>query len=340
MGWLRGLSFDATYIFGILGIALVSGWFVINNPNLFPVVFVLNGWLLGYHHVVSTYTRLTFDSDSFSQHKFLVLALPLIVLTAVVMAWAVFGSWVLTTAYLYWQWWHYTRQSYGVSRIYSRKASLQLNDKLTKATIYAIPVWGILYRSYQTPDKYLFAEVKVLPIPLWLVVAAGVFAVAVTVSWLWQQFKAYTEGRLAVAHTLYMCSHLAVFGVGYLLISEINHGWLVLNIWHNCQYILTVWIFNNNRFKNQIDIRHRFLSYLSRRRNIASYFAVCLLISTVFYSTLAASLAWVSPSLALVTTLPLFAVVYQAINFHHYVVDTVIWKVRKKSLRENLGIAN
>jgi hypothetical protein len=55
---------------------------------------------------------------------------------------------------------------------------------------------------------------------------------------------------------------------------------------------------------------------------------------------IAATLNWISPSLALITTLPLFAVVYQGINFHHYVVDAVIWKVRKKSLRENLGIAN
>jgi len=114
-GWLRGLSFDTTYILGILGVALVSGWFVIGKPDLFPAVFVLNGWLLGYHHVVSTFTRLTFDRESFNEQRFLIVWLPLIVLAGVVLAWAIFGSWVLTTAYLYWQWWHYTRQSYGVS---------------------------------------------------------------------------------------------------------------------------------------------------------------------------------------------------------------------------------
>jgi hypothetical protein len=340
VGWLRGFSFDSIYIFGILGAALISGWFVIDNPRLFPAVFVVNGWLLGYHHVVSTFTRLTFDKESFSEHRFLIVWMPLIVLAGVVAAWAIFGSWVLTTAYLYWQWWHYTRQSYGVSRIYIRKAGLPLNDTLTKLTVYAVPVWGILYRSYQSPGEYLFTEVKVLPVPFWLVSAAGAFALIVTASWIWQQLKDYSEGRLPLAHTLYMCSHLTVFGAGYLLISDINHGWLVLNIWHNCQYILTVWMFNNNRFKNQIDTRHRFLSYLSQRKNIAIYFAVCLAISTVFYSTLATTLGWISPSLAVVTALPLFAVVYQAINFHHYVVDAVIWKVRKKSLRQNLGIAN
>ena len=37
-------------------------------------------------------------------------------------------------------------------------------------------------------------------------------------------------------------------------------------------------------------------------------------------------------------TLPLFLVAYQTINFHHYLVDGLIWKVRKKKLRSNLGL--
>ena len=31
-------------------------------------------------------------------------------------------------------------------------------------------------------------------------------------------------------------------------------------------------------------------------------------------------------------------IIYQAINFHHYVVDGIIWKVRKPKLRDRLGI--
>ena len=65
--------------------------------------------------------------------------------------------------------------------------------------------------------------------------------------------------------TLYMCSHIKIFGFGYLQIDDINHGWLVLNVWHYAQYILTVWLFNNNRFKDGIHPKHRFLSYLSQQ---------------------------------------------------------------------------
>src|SRR5688572_27445063 len=92
-GLLRGTKFDVTYVAGIACLALLSGLFVSSNPKLFPAVFVLNGWLLGYHHVVSTFTRLTFDRDSFNQHRFLITQLPIIVLFAVALACVFFGKW-------------------------------------------------------------------------------------------------------------------------------------------------------------------------------------------------------------------------------------------------------
>lgn len=335
-GLLRGVGFDLTYIAGIGSLALLMGWVVTANPNLFPAIFVLNGWLLGYHHVVSTFTRLTFDRDSLAQHRFLITKLPIFVLTAVLVLCVFFGAWILTTVYLYWQWWHYTRQSYGIARLYQRKAGLE-NDLLSKLVIYALPAWGILHRSYQQPDTFLFAQLKVIPVPLWLVVAAGVFTFAVLAWWVASTIQSWFTDGVPTAHTLYVCAHLTVFGVGYLAIDNINHGWLVLNIWHNCQYILTVWMFNQNRFKNGIDERHRFLSYLSQRKNLPIYLGVCLLISTFVYSSLSYSLTWITAVTA--TSLPLFAIVFQAINFHHYVVDAVIWKVRRKPIRENFGIA-
>src|SRR4051812_27888933 len=193
--------------------AVLTGAIVITNPKLFPLVFFLNAWLLGYHHVISTFTRLTFDRDSFNQHRFLITWLPLIVLSGVVASCLLFGGWILTTIYLYWQWWHYTRQSYGVSRIYQRKAGLN-NDLLSKSIIYALPIWGILHRSFQAPEQFLFTDVKVLPVPLWLVTAAGLATSVVVVYWFARTLKLLVLGTLPVAHTLYVCSHLLIFGVG------------------------------------------------------------------------------------------------------------------------------
>jgi hypothetical protein len=161
---LRGVGFDLTYIAGIGSLALLMGWAVTTNPQLFLLIFLLNGWSLGYHHVVSTFTRLSFDRDSFGERRFLITKLPLIVLAGVLALGALFGAWILSTVYLYWQWWHYTRQSYGISRIYQRKAGLP-NDLLSKLIIYALPLWGILHRSYQRPSTFLFVELKVIPVP-------------------------------------------------------------------------------------------------------------------------------------------------------------------------------
>ena len=95
-------------------------------------------------------------------------------------------------------------------------------------------------------------------------------------------------------------------------------------------------MFNNNRFKGKVDSKHRFLSYLSQNSRVATYLAVCLLLSTLIYATLQYSLGWIAVITA--TSLPLFAIVFQAINFHHYVVDAMIWKVRRTPIRQNLGI--
>ena len=335
-GWLRGWTFDSVYILGTASVALACGSLVISSPNLFLPMFILNGWLLGYHHVVSTYTRLTFDREGFQQHKFLILFLPLIVLACVIALCAMFGAWILATTYLYWQWWHYTRQSYGVARIYARKASL-MYDRLTTWMIYSVPLTGILYRSYQAPREFLFTEIRVLPVPFWLVVAAGALSAGLVGLWLAQQLRLWWQGELAVAHTAYIISHLTCFTAGYILIRDINFGWLVMNVWHNSQYILTVWMFNNNRFRETTS-KPALLSYLSQRRNISLYFGFSLLVSTIFYGALSYSLSLVQTSYAAAAALPLFAVFYQAINFHHYIVDAVIWKVRKKSLRQNFGI--
>jgi len=330
---LRGAGFDLTYTAGLGTLALSTGWIVTTNPQLFPTVFVINVWVLGYHHVISTFTRLSVDDNS-GQNRFLITKLPIIVMAGVLVLCLSFGAWILTTVYLYWQWWHYTRQSYGISRLYQRKADLD-NDLLSKLVIYALPTWGILHRSYQRPGTFLFAEVKVIPVPLWLVVAAGLVTIGVLGWWVAHTAHSWITGKLPVAHTVYLSVHLIVFGVGYLAIDNINHGWLVLNVWHNCQYILTVWMFNQNRFKAGIDENHRYLSYLSQRNNLPLYLGVCLLISTVIYSTLSYSLEWIS--LVTATSLPLFAIVFQAINFHHYLVDAVIWKVRRNHVQQHLG---
>lgn len=331
-GWIRDRWFDGGFVLGTALLGLLSAAAVVAEPSLFYPILMADLWLLGYHHVVASYTRLFFDRESFRQHRFLVMGLPFVVFAGVVVAGAGIGLWVLATTYFYWQWFHYARQSWGVAQIYRRQAPVapRDNDILLKVTFYAVPLWGILHRSHQDPGTFLGIELRVLPVEGWMVNAVAAVMVLALGWWVVQRVIDLWRGTLAVAYTLYMTSHFGMFAAGYVLFDSIDVGWLAVNIWHNAQYLVVVWLYNNNRFKQGVDGKARFLSFISQSRNVWLYLAVCAGISTAMYLLLENTLALLIAPI----------VIYQTINFHHYIVDSIIWKVRNKTTRERLGVTN
>jgi len=335
-GWSRNAQFDNTFIGGVALIALLSGLAVIVRPSLFWLVLLADLWLLGYHHVVATFTRLAFDRNSLREYRFFVFALPVIVFSVTfAAAWTV-GIWVIATVYLYWQWFHYTRQSWGISQVYRAKSGGRIKDSaiFSQLCFYLVPAWGILYRSWQAPDTFLFVELQVIPIPELLVDLVGIAATASMIVWCYTRIRAWREGQLPLAHTYYMLSHFLIFLVGYRIIDDITVGWLVINVWHNAQYVLFVWLFNVNKFKAGVEPKAPFLSTICQPQNFIRYFFVCIGISTLIYLSTSVVLS----QFELVAGLPLAVIFYQAVNFHHYIVDSRIWKVRKKTMRKTLEL--
>jgi len=119
-----------------------------------------------------------------------------------------------------------------------------------------------------------------------------------------------------------------------LIIEDITNGWLVINIWHNAQYILFVWLFNTNRYRGGVDSKAHFLSTISQPQNIFRYLFFCFAVGTLVYL----SIMYVTAAY-LVAGLPLAILFCQAVNFHHYIVDSQIWKVRKKPMQATMGVS-
>lgn len=333
--WIRSERFDLGFIFGLVALAAFTGTVVLTYPPLFYPVLLLDLWFLGYHHVISTYTRICFDRKSFRENGYLLYAyLPIVAAVTLCVA-AIFGIWVVVSVYFYWQWWHYTRQSWGVSRTYRSKDRDKLYEApwLDQAIFYSVPVLGILGRSAEQQPTFIGFELFSLPVPEAVVWIARAAAALLLATWAWRRLIAWREGRLAKVHTLYMISHFAIFSLGYILIADITVGWLVINIWHNAQYILFVWMFNNRRFKDGIDPEARFLSYISQPGRLWIYLLACIGITGVLYLGMLGTMQWLFAA-----SLAGTVVLYQILNFHHYVVDTLIWKVRKPQFRETLGI--
>lgn len=334
LGWVRSAAFDTTLILGVLAIALATGAALYVNPAWFPLLLFVDLWVLAFHHVIATFTRLTFDTESLRRHAFLVFGAPPIVGAAVLGAYFVLGTEAIMTLYFYWQWFHYTRQSYGVERLYFRKSGATEGARLNAWMLYAFGIWGVANRSAQA-GPFFGADLYWLPTSPFVVQIIGAAAVALALAWGLERIKEYRQGQLALGHTLFMASHVVVFVVGYLVIADVTNGWLVLNVWHNAQYLLIVWLFNTNRFKAGVDPQHRFLSTICQPQFAALYVAVCLGLAVLVYLPIELALKPL-----IVAGVPVVLIVSQTINFHHYLADGFIWKLRKQPIRAHFGLAS
>jgi hypothetical protein len=165
------------------------------------------------------------------------------------------------------------------------------------------------------------------------VLAAATASALLTGYWVVRRVQAWIAGRLSATHTLYMLTHFLVFGTFYILVDDVTYGWLGINIWHNAQYILFVWLYNTRRFKDGVDPNARLLSYISQPNRLWLYLLTCLAITGLVYVGILGTLRTV-----LISSLTGTVVLYQIVNFHHYVVDATIWKVRKPPMRKTLGL--
>ena len=119
-------------------------------------------------------------------------------------------------------------------------------------------------------------------------------------------------------------SHVAITVISYIVVTDVTRGWLFINIWHNAQYVMIVWMHNNNRFHQGVDPRHRFLSTISQRRHAPAYFLVCIGLATVLYLAVQQGLSLLANQMISASL-----VGYMIINFHHYIVDAIIWRRRR-----------
>ena len=329
--YIKSRAFDVTLLVAPIGAGLAAALVVTTDPRLYPFLLVADLWLLGYHHVVATYTRLAFDTTSLRRNRFLALDL-LVIMTLATLALAMTaGAWVVASAFLYLQWFHYMRQGYGIARMYYRATpggqTPGSRDLAADFVIYLVPIYGIAARSASMGDKFLGLPVKTLVLPDTIVFLLGVAAAAAVIAWLVKTMRAAIADTLNLEYTGFVASHITIFLVAYIFVNDVNTGWLAINVWHNLQYVLVVWMSNAKRYAAGVDPSARFLSRLSQPGRVMMYFACCLAITTIVYAAIDRFTV-----LVLGGGMAITIGIYMGINFHHYIVDALIWKRRKAPL--------
>lgn len=325
-GWLRGRDFDLWLICGLTFGALAAGVAIAFQPLMLGPILLIDTWLLGYPHVAATFMRMAPDSIGFRTHRFLIFGLPVIVVAGTAALALGFGIALIATIYFYWQWYHTLRQSWGVAQLYRRRSTVPVreNPVFAEGLFALVALWGLLHRLTTAPDHFIYPTLplSVPHVPVWFADGVGALAVAGLVWWAFQRLRDYLAGELPLAHTLFSASHYLIFIVGYVVMDDIAGGWLVTNLWHTAQYLMLVWLFNENA-KAKASGTGWFFRATGRNRAL-SYFLLCALAALPVYYAINSMFAWGAAGV--------FAAVIanQTLNFHHFITDAVIWRSRRK----------
>ena len=314
--YFHSASFDTVFIATVFVIALLMGAIASISPAALLAVLSVNIWCIANPHVVATYTRMNIDNNAFQKHWFLIFIVPFIVLVALTITTLAYEISGLFTLYLFAQTYHVTRQSYGIARTYRRVAQCPLGrDVLAELLIYVFPLWGLLHWCSQGATSFLYYPVSLPVVSPLLVNAVGGVALSLSAYWVMRQCRLAAIDDSNKSHDWFVASHIGIFTVAYLLVDDITLGWLIVNIWHNIQYLLFVW------WKNSKSVGFQFGNYeLSVKRGL-QYLALCAVVGALLY----ALFDWIGQQF-LWLGLPTVLIIHFTMNFHHYWVDAVIWK--------------
>ena len=105
--------------------------------------------------------------------------------------------------------------------------------------------------------------------------------------------------------------------------DDIVGGWLVTNIWHTSQYLMLVWMFNQNAAAKTQGEPGWFFQ-MTRGNKAWLYFGLCVAAAFPIYFAINSAFMWGA------TGILVAIIANQTLNFHHFIVDAVIWRARRK----------
>jgi hypothetical protein len=316
-------------IFGNLFAALSAGALASWSAPMMLAILYIDIWLLANPHLVATYRRIGAISSRIRLRWALIVAAPILILVGLTIIALAYEAAGLLALYFVLQTFHVSRQSYGIARRHDRRLQGPFQG-LPYLLIYLFPAWGYLHRSAQAPSSFLGYPIWWPPVPQELALAAGVAAVVGALCWFTCVGYAMGAQKVDDPFNGFVLSHLTISLVGYVWINDITVGWLVVNVWHNIQYLIFVYrqrqpgIITGKNGERSDDALAPRKSSVEVLKPPATFFLTCSIVGAVLYAAadrVGESLLWLG--------LPTILIAHLVLNFHHYVADSVIWKRRR-----------
>lgn len=263
------------------GIGLIFGVYKL-FPESFTALFLLNIWLLSLPHTFATFTR---KDRRTKKEMTLTLGLLAVFFMSVIGFASVAGLVALNSLYFYWQQFHYGKQNYGLAVLKS-EGKRSKADQLFYLAIVLMALIGLHANGVQSFFGYvLYApfRIEVSVLAVFIVMALTTFCFCLLRP---------QQSKDAVGHTL-------IFSFAYLYCEHFAVGWLLLNVFHNLQY----------------------LTLMTGHEERLSFLILPACLTVVVYG-----MQYFGLSGLILFTIPLGLGLMMTLNFTHYTLDGLIWK--------------
>lgn len=254
-------------------------------PQWGSYLFMANVWLLSYPHTVATYQRSYF---SIRRNRIFVSFVFLCFVALNALLYRKYDLVMLMNGYFYLQFFHYFRQNYGISKIYSKDWNIVdswLFHLVNLAGLLALGKEKIVFFGYGLTGLKLFPGQE------------KIFYIILSLYVLRLSFGFFKKQK----HSPMLYIHLALLGLTVSIPGYFMLGWLGLHLFHNIQYLYMNWKLNK-----RVPFLWSYLKALS---------LVIVLYRTSYRIDKAISYF-----------IPFSFIVILSVNYSHYFFDTYLWK--------------
>ncbi len=273
-------------------------------------------------HFAASTVRLYGKPAYYREFSFISFSFPLVTL-AVLVVMVMFPGTAgksFQVLYLTWAPFHYAKQIYGLSLIYSFRSNLKLVDG-EKKLIYWVSMVPFFYALFAGSAHmgigWLLSPELVRSTP-WLLATLTnlktILLVAVFVAPVFLYWKLWASKRVVLPLMILM---LMLSNGLWWTVLNFNEAFVLATIGHGIQYLAIIMIYDVREKLAEPDNKHGWLFHTT------SFYARCVILGYVLFSCLPFAFVWFGASVA-----ESMLMVIAIVNVHHFIVDAYIWRLR------------
>lgn len=312
---------------GGLSIATALGFWALATfgyPLPGPGLSLALAWVVNWPHFSASSVRLYHSRSNIAQYPVTAIAIPFLILAAVVgtfLAPATAGA-AFLKLYLLWSPFHFSGQSLGITLIYARRSGLSPGrlDRAVLGGFFMVSYFRLILGQETIGGVNALAGLvyPLWEIPSWPAQVAGIvellLGVAVLVGF---TLRSRAAGRALSPIILLPALAQSVWFEAGARMPAFN---LLVPLFHSLQYLLIAWAMHlrEQTESSPTPTPRRFVLRESLRWAGLNFVG-------------GAALFWILPAAVKACgapPVPTMAVLYAAVQIHHFFVDGVIWKLR------------